>query len=115
MLTLPLFFVLTTAVAVAVAVNPEDSVGFAANSSIPVAGILKAAQTSKGDPLATFQAASGPNVTIFGDWLHLPGVSAFHWISDMQVDCDGVDVSHSSTLVIMAGIVNSFSTSSTAQ
>src|SRR5271170_3182814 len=109
MLTLPLFFVLTPAVAVALAVSRQESVGFAANSSIPVAGILKAAQASQQDVLATFPAASGSEVNIFGDWLHLDGVSAFHYISDMQVDCDGVDVSHSSTPMIMAGIVNSFS------
>jgi hypothetical protein len=76
--------------------NKPAPVGFAADPSINAKGILAAAQasTAKGnDILATFAAASGPEVHIFGDWLNLNGVSAFHWISDMQVDCDGPDVS----------------------
>jgi chitosanase len=72
------------------------NVGFAADPSINARGILSATKASaaKGkDILATFKASSGPKVPIFGDWLDLDSVSAYHWVADMQVDCDGVDVS----------------------
>ncbi|KAJ7910503.1 fungal chitosanase of glycosyl hydrolase group 75-domain-containing protein [Mycena leptocephala] len=28
--------------------------------------------------------------TIYGDWLNLDGVQAFHFLADMDIDCDGV-------------------------
>jgi hypothetical protein len=83
----------------------RSTVGFGADSSINVTGILHAAQKSVAsgkDVLATFAAASGPEVHIFGDWLHLDGVSAFHWTSDMEVDCDGKDVSQHMTFLLVS-------------
>lgn len=69
---------------------------FQADSSINVAGILAAAKSSLSagkNVLATFPAwDGGPSVKIQGDWLNLTGVSAFHYLADMDVDCDGVDV-----------------------
>jgi len=72
------------------------SVGFAADPSIDAAAIFDAAQaslTAGKDVLATFPATpdSGNNVKILGDWQDLDGVSAIHYIADMDVDCDGVD------------------------
>ncbi|TFY70230.1 hypothetical protein EVG20_g2778 [Dentipellis fragilis] len=58
--------------------------------------IFAAATASKKagkDVVATFPAQVGDknNVAILGDWLKLDGVSAYHFIADMDVDCDGVD------------------------
>ncbi|KAA1477017.1 Chitosanase-domain-containing protein [Dentipellis sp. KUC8613] len=58
--------------------------------------LLSAATASKKagkNVVATFPAQVGDknNVDILGDWLKLDGVSAYHFIADMDVDCDGVD------------------------
>lgn len=65
--------------------------GFSADPSIDVAGILSAAQAATADSLASFPHNSDApeDVEIFGDWANLPGVSAFHFFADMDVDCDG--------------------------
>ncbi|KAJ7314336.1 fungal chitosanase of glycosyl hydrolase group 75-domain-containing protein [Mycena albidolilacea] len=65
--------------------------GFSADLSIDVAGILSAAQAATADSLASFPHNSDApeDVEIFGDWANLPGVSAFHFFADMDVDCDG--------------------------
>ncbi|KAJ7659546.1 fungal chitosanase of glycosyl hydrolase group 75-domain-containing protein [Mycena polygramma] len=67
------------------------AVGFTAAVPVDIAGILLAAQAST-QALATFphNAAAKPDVPIFGDWVNLEGVSAFHFFADMDVDCDGV-------------------------
>ncbi|KZV87960.1 hypothetical protein EXIGLDRAFT_837880 [Exidia glandulosa HHB12029] len=73
----------------------KRAAAFQADSSINVAGILAAAKSSLSagkNVLATFPAwDGGPSVKIQGDWLNLTGVSAFHYLADMDVDCDGVD------------------------
>ncbi|KAJ7153346.1 fungal chitosanase of glycosyl hydrolase group 75-domain-containing protein [Mycena filopes] len=86
----PSFFVSACLVALAVAA-PLSSPRLAARDDL-TANILKAAAGATASPLATFpsNAASAPNVQIFGDWLSLKGVSAFHFTADMDVDCDGV-------------------------
>ncbi|KAJ7828752.1 hypothetical protein B0H14DRAFT_3718432 [Mycena olivaceomarginata] len=65
--------------------------GFSADPSIDVTGILSAAQAATADSLASFPHNSDAleDVEIFGDWANLPGVSAFHFFADMDVDCDG--------------------------
>jgi hypothetical protein len=71
------------------------AVSFAADSRIHVATILAAAKNGK-EVLATFGSGgdSGSEVKIFGDWLKLmDGGSTFYFTADMDVDCDGVDVS----------------------
>ncbi|EJD35897.1 hypothetical protein AURDEDRAFT_74830 [Auricularia subglabra TFB-10046 SS5] len=77
--------------------NPLDrrAVQFQAASSINVTAILAAAvasQNAGNDVLATFPIRDGgPRINIYGDWLSLDGVSAFHYMADMDVDCDGAD------------------------
>ncbi|KAK0185952.1 fungal chitosanase of glycosyl hydrolase group 75-domain-containing protein, partial [Armillaria mellea] len=68
---------------------------FAADSSIDAACIyeLAAASLKGGKSItASYPASRGdPNdVHIQDDWLHLTGVSAYHFLADMDVDCDGV-------------------------
>ncbi|KAJ6577193.1 fungal chitosanase of glycosyl hydrolase group 75-domain-containing protein [Mycena capillaripes] len=60
--------------------------------NINIQGLLTAATKTLAAPIATFphNAASSPDVNVFGDWLNLDGVSAFHFFADMDVDCDGV-------------------------
>lgn len=72
----------------------SPNVDFAADPSIDVDGIYKAALAANQQSLAQFASGIGLNdaVHIFGDWQKLDGVSAFHFIADMDVDCDGTDV-----------------------
>jgi len=78
-------------------VTPPSPSSFEADSSINVAGIYAAAVASaqkRSDVLASYAAEQGDpiNVDILGDWLGLQGApSAYHWLADMDVDCDGVD------------------------
>ena len=81
----------------ALSILPKRAVGFAGDPSINVAGIFNAAQaslTAGKDVLATFPSEPDApnNVKILGDWEKLKGVSAIHFIADMDVDCHGVDV-----------------------
>nr|GAT51646.1 predicted protein [Mycena chlorophos] len=64
---------------------------FAADPSINAAGIYAAAQRSQGRLLETYPTSPDRKIysNIYGDWLNLTGVSAFHFIADMDVDCDG--------------------------
>jgi hypothetical protein len=73
--------------------NPT-SVPFAADPSIHVAAIYAAAKTARAQDLASFPTKQDQQTIshIYGDWLNLPGVSAFQFIADMDVDCDGVAV-----------------------
>ncbi|KAJ7148778.1 fungal chitosanase of glycosyl hydrolase group 75-domain-containing protein [Mycena crocata] len=68
-----------------------SAASFAADPSINVAGIYAAAHASKTKTLASYPTtADRKTVTnIYGDWQNLPGVSAFHFIADMDTDCDG--------------------------
>jgi hypothetical protein len=79
--------------------NSSSSVAFAADPSINVAAIYAAAQSATGNPLAsgiyaTTTSKDAHQTQIYGDWLTLAsgGVSAFHFIADMDIDCDGPDV-----------------------
>ena len=81
----------------ALSIHQDRAVGFAGDPSINAAGIFNAAKaslTAGKDVLATFPSEQGVpnNVKILGDWEKLNGVSAIHFIADMDVDCDGVDV-----------------------
>jgi hypothetical protein len=71
------------------------AVSFAADPSISVATILDAAGGGE-EVLATYGSGgnSGSEVAIFGDWLNLmDGGPVIHFTADMDVDCDGTDVS----------------------
>ena len=89
-----LLFFLTVSLTIASPVSDaRKSIAFAADPAINAGGILAASRDSTNDVLATFPSAVGGQVNIFADWEQLPGVSAIHYTADMQVDCDGVDVS----------------------
>ncbi|KAJ7171127.1 fungal chitosanase of glycosyl hydrolase group 75-domain-containing protein [Mycena filopes] len=66
------------------------SAPFGADPSINVAGIYAAAQASNSHILATYPTNEQRRnySTIYADW-NFTGVSAFHFIADMDVDCDG--------------------------
>ncbi|KAG7439919.1 uncharacterized protein BT62DRAFT_938503 [Guyanagaster necrorhizus] len=69
---------------------------FAADPSIDVSAIYTAGQAStlsRTGIIDSFPATEGDedNVYIQGNWLNLDGVSAYHFVADMDVDCDGVD------------------------
>ncbi|KAJ6592441.1 fungal chitosanase of glycosyl hydrolase group 75-domain-containing protein [Mycena capillaripes] len=99
-MSLSTFFFLSTIISFVVAaplsaVNfATRDVGFRASAAANVGGILSTAKAST-QSLATFphNAAASPDVEIFGDWVDLSGVSAFHFFADMDVDCDGGDPS----------------------
>ncbi|KAJ7080603.1 fungal chitosanase of glycosyl hydrolase group 75-domain-containing protein [Mycena belliarum] len=67
---------------------------FAADPLINVAGIYAAAHSSKTKVLASYPINSARKIisSIYGDWQNLSGVSAFHFIADMDTDCDGTKV-----------------------
>ncbi|KAJ7910504.1 hypothetical protein B0H13DRAFT_2486854 [Mycena leptocephala] len=67
------------------------SASFTADPSINVAGIYAAAQASNSHILATYPTTPERKAfsNIYGDWQNLTDVSAFHFIADMDVDCDG--------------------------
>ncbi|KAJ7660104.1 fungal chitosanase of glycosyl hydrolase group 75-domain-containing protein [Mycena polygramma] len=93
--------------------NPASNIPFAADPSINVAAIYSAVKSAKKQPLdqdRTYLSTTdkgGQRVHIYGDWLTLGraaasgrdldsrstnnGVSAFHFIADMDTDCDGLD------------------------
>ncbi|KAJ7143729.1 fungal chitosanase of glycosyl hydrolase group 75-domain-containing protein [Mycena epipterygia] len=64
---------------------------FAADPSINVAGIYAAAHASNTKSLASYPTSADRKnvINIYGDWQNLAGVSAFHFIADMDTDCDG--------------------------
>ncbi|SJL04887.1 uncharacterized protein ARMOST_08258 [Armillaria ostoyae] len=69
---------------------------FSADPSINAAGIYKdaAASLKAGKSIvASYPASRGDsdNVHIQADWLKLPHVQVYHFLADMDVDCDGVD------------------------
>ncbi|KAF8218012.1 fungal chitosanase of glycosyl hydrolase group 75-domain-containing protein [Mycena galopus ATCC 62051] len=65
---------------------------FAADTSINVAGIYAAAQASDTHILANYPTTPERKFfsNIYGDWLNFTNVSAFHFIADMDIDCDGL-------------------------
>ncbi|KAJ7119699.1 fungal chitosanase of glycosyl hydrolase group 75-domain-containing protein, partial [Mycena epipterygia] len=69
--------------------------GFSADPSINVTGIYAATLAAKNKALANYPTSADARhiTTIYGDWQSLPGVSAFHFIADMDTDCDGPRVS----------------------
>jgi hypothetical protein len=94
------FFVTLTYAALAhamplIELRATSSVGFAADPSINAKGILGALQKPKNATVAaTFPDTSGTNVQIFDDGdLIKGGGKIFSFVSVMNVDCDGVDVS----------------------
>ncbi|KAJ6494061.1 fungal chitosanase of glycosyl hydrolase group 75-domain-containing protein [Mycena vitilis] len=68
----------------------ESAPDFAADPSINVAGIYAAAQASSTNILATYptNAERKAFTNIYSDW-NFTDVSAFHFIADMDTDCDG--------------------------
>lgn len=83
----------------------RDTSAFAADPSINAKAIYSAAQAAKSDELASFPTSQAQDhtSTIYGDWKNLDGVSAIHFIADMDVDCDGkaVSVSLTSRLLVL--------------
>jgi hypothetical protein len=79
-------------------VTTADKEAFAADPSIDVAAIYSAVQAATQDPLATYPTSQDQDhmSTIYGDWLNLDGVQAFHFLADMDIYCDGVSVRISS-------------------
>ncbi|KAJ7250708.1 fungal chitosanase of glycosyl hydrolase group 75-domain-containing protein [Mycena rebaudengoi] len=73
------------------ATNSGSAVGFAADPSIKVADIYAAAQAANKVKLASYPTSDDQKhmADIYGDWQNLTGVSAFHFIADMDTDCDG--------------------------
>ncbi|KAJ6629350.1 fungal chitosanase of glycosyl hydrolase group 75-domain-containing protein [Mycena sp. CBHHK59/15] len=69
--------------------------GFAADPSINVAGVYAAAKAANAHDLASYPTSPNGNsiAHIYGDWQNLTGVSAFHFIADMDTDCDGPSAS----------------------
>lgn len=63
---------------------------FVADSSINVAGIYAAAQASNSHILANYPLTPERKAftNIYSDW-NFTDVSAFHFIADMDTDCDG--------------------------
>jgi hypothetical protein len=86
------FAIIHSNLAVASPALEHRNVGFAADPSINAGGIFNAARNAKSF-VAKFPDGHGTNVNIFDDWLNIEGVKAFGFIADMDVDCDGVDVS----------------------
>ena len=73
----------------------KKTAGFAANPKIDAKAIFAAAKKGKSS-LAKFppRPEVSSKVDIFGDWVNLiPGNPIFQFIADMDVDCDGGDVS----------------------
>lgn len=70
-----------------------DVTTFAADSSIDVAAIYSAAKAATSQELASYSTGKKTTSHIYGDWMKLDGVSAIHFMADMDVDCDGVAVS----------------------
>lgn len=72
----------------------KRAAAFQADSSIDVA-TLQSAVAKGSDVLASYppNEDSSDKVHIYGDWLNLSGVAAFFFTADMDIDCDGVDVS----------------------
>ncbi|KAJ7262894.1 fungal chitosanase of glycosyl hydrolase group 75-domain-containing protein [Mycena rebaudengoi] len=66
-------------------------VAFAADPAIDVARIYSAAKAAKKVKLASYPTSfeKDHSAPIYGDWMHLKGVSAFHFLADMDIDCDG--------------------------
>ncbi|KAJ6629351.1 fungal chitosanase of glycosyl hydrolase group 75-domain-containing protein [Mycena sp. CBHHK59/15] len=73
-------------------VTTADKSAFAADPSIDASGIYAAVQAATQQPLATFPTTQAQDhmSTVYGDWLNLAGVQAFHFLADMDIDCDGV-------------------------
>lgn len=101
-----IIFLAFSAYALAAPVYPRKSLSpggtgsdFAADPSINVVEILAAAKAANKQPFdESYRSSQGkkePDVKIFGDWKDLPGVSAFFFTADMDVDCDGPNVSNS--------------------
>ncbi|KAK7056744.1 hypothetical protein VNI00_002461 [Paramarasmius palmivorus] len=65
----------------------------AADASINVAGLYNAVNNARGTRLASYPWNYGTpaDVHIYADWLYMTNSSIFHFIADMDVDCDGVD------------------------
>lgn len=75
--------------------TPSSSTAdFSAKSSVDVSGILAAVNASHEKPVASYASRQGKdkNVKIYGDWSET-AANAYFFTADMDVDCDGVDVS----------------------
>ncbi|KAJ6566883.1 fungal chitosanase of glycosyl hydrolase group 75-domain-containing protein [Mycena capillaripes] len=72
-----------------------DPRSFAADSSINVAAIYSAVKGATKSPIDRTYATSSDeqhHVQIYQDWHQLKQVQAYHFLADMDIDCDGVDV-----------------------
>lgn len=88
--------------------NPKT---FKADSSIDASAIYKAAKAATGKKLASYPTSDDKDAVtsvIYGDWEDLDGVSAIHFIADMDVDCDGVEVSRPSHSILHSLIMSFF-------
>ncbi|KAJ7901507.1 fungal chitosanase of glycosyl hydrolase group 75-domain-containing protein [Mycena leptocephala] len=85
--------------------SSTSAVAFAADASINVAAIYAAVQSATKVPLDAGSYPSstddgGKTVQIYGDWLTI-GSAAFHFVADMDTDCDGPDVT--ADLIVFQG------------
>ncbi|KAJ7827126.1 fungal chitosanase of glycosyl hydrolase group 75-domain-containing protein [Mycena olivaceomarginata] len=73
------------------AAKAPAAASFAADPSINVTGIYGAAVASNTHTLASYPTTPERKAytNIYGDWQNFANVSAFHFIADMDVDCDG--------------------------
>ncbi|KAJ7457197.1 fungal chitosanase of glycosyl hydrolase group 75-domain-containing protein [Mycena galericulata] len=69
-----------------------DHSAFAADASINVAAIYTAAKGATKTKVASYFTSDAHDYTsvVYGDWTHLQHVSAFSFLADMDIDCDGV-------------------------
>jgi hypothetical protein len=81
-------------------------VKFSADLDIDVAGILSALQNATNSRITTYPTPSTQDHTadVYDDWQSLSQVSAVHFIADMDIDCDGVNVSVILHCCVVGGI-----------
>ncbi|KAJ7708337.1 hypothetical protein B0H17DRAFT_1125090 [Mycena rosella] len=74
--------------------SPAYSI-FAADLSLKIAALYTAAKATKAEPIDSYRTEPDTDnmAEIHRDWSTLPHISAFHFLADMDIDCDGVDIS----------------------
>ncbi|KAJ7250709.1 fungal chitosanase of glycosyl hydrolase group 75-domain-containing protein [Mycena rebaudengoi] len=70
--------------------SAASAMAFTADPAINIAGIYAAAKSSNNIIASYPTTSSRKNIShIYGDWQNFAEVSAFHFIADMDIDCDG--------------------------
>ncbi|KAJ6555173.1 fungal chitosanase of glycosyl hydrolase group 75-domain-containing protein [Mycena vulgaris] len=74
-----------------------DYSSFTADPSLNATALYDAAKRATKTKMENSSYLTDPDTNyttqIYGDWIHLQNVSAFHFMADMDIDCDGVDSS----------------------